>query len=59
MSAYKSNFAEVWVKNSKWPVKRGCFSLSPPRNWLLLTSKKWRLQSDCNDATAEVDEWKR
>ena len=30
----------------------------PFREVLLLTSKKWRLQSGCNHSTAYVDQWK-
>jgi len=28
------------------------------RTIVLLTSKKWRLQSGCNHSTAYVDQWK-
>jgi len=52
------SFATVGVRDF---LKNGCTVSSRFRigGDVLLTSKKWRLQSGCNHSTAYVDQWKR
>jgi len=53
----------MYNRRTKWSTHCGFVGhadLDLRRIWwkLLLTSKKWRLQSGCNHSTAYVDQWK-